>query len=99
MTMLLETGQYEKVGQVLEKQGKYEEALDMYFKCNKLLRIPSLLLTHQELLNNQTMVAGVLKKLLKQELYEPAAEIYEMLDKQDLALQCFRKGNSLFFRY
>lgn len=90
--MLLETGQYEKVGQVLEKQGKYEEALDMYLKCNKLLKIPSLLSKHQQLLNNQTVVAGVLKNLLKQELYEPAAEIYEKLEKQDLALECYRKG-------
>lgn len=92
MSMLLETGQYEKVGQVLEKQGKYEEALNMYLKCNKLLRIPNLLSKHHQLLNNQTIVAGVLKNLLKQELYEPAAEIYEMLEKPDLALECYRKG-------
>lgn len=96
MSMLLETGQYEKVGRVLENQGKYEEALNMYLKCNKLLRIPNLLSKHHPLLNNQPVVAGVLKSLLKQELYEPAAEIYEMLENKDLALECYRKGSTKF---
>lgn len=95
--MLLESGQYEKVGLVLEKQGKAQEALDMYLKSNKLLRIPNLLQNNPQLLHNQSVVGGILKNLLKQELFEPAAEIYEMLDKQELALECYRKGNMLQF--
>ncbi|KAJ8965104.1 hypothetical protein NQ317_005365, partial [Molorchus minor] len=92
MSMLLQSGQFEKVGQVLEKEGKYEEALNMYMKSNKLLRIPNLLSEHSELLEDHAVIANVLKKLHKQELYEPAAEIYEKLDKADLAMECYRKG-------
>lgn len=92
MSLLLQSGQYEKVGQVLEKEGKYEEALNMYLKSNKLIRIPNLLSKHTELLNDHTLIANVLKRLVKQELYEPAAEIYEKLEKPDLAMECYRKG-------
>lgn len=91
-SLLLQSGQYEKVGQVLEKEGKYEEALNMYLKSNKLIRIPNLLSKHTDLLNDHTLIANVLKRLVKQELYEPAAEIYEKLDKPDLAMECYRKG-------
>ncbi|KAJ8919865.1 hypothetical protein NQ315_006394 [Exocentrus adspersus] len=87
MSLLLQSGQYEKVGQVLEKEGKYEEALNMYLKSNKLIRVPSLLSKHTELLNDHAVIANVLKRLIKQELYEAAAEIYEKLDKPDLAME------------
>lgn len=92
MTILLQTGQHEKVGVLLEKEGKYEEALNMYMKSNKLFRIPNLLIQHSELMSNQTIVANVLKNLLKHEFYEAAAEIYEKLDKSDMAMECYRKG-------
>ncbi|KAJ8934987.1 hypothetical protein NQ314_013074 [Rhamnusium bicolor] len=92
MALLLHSGQFEKVGQVLEQEGKYEEALNMYMKSNKLLHVPNLLSKHTELLNDHTIVANVLKKLLKQELFESAAEIYEKLDKPDSAMECYRKG-------
>ena len=92
MSLLLQTGQYEQVGQVLENEGKFEQALNMYIKSHKLRRVPSLLLKHTELLSDHTLVATVLKNLIKQELFEAAAEIYEKLEKADLAMECYRKG-------
>lgn len=92
MSLLMQSGQYEKVGQVLENEGKYEEALNMYMKANKLLRIPNLLNKQPQLLNDHGAIAGVLKNLINQELYEPAADIYEKLEKSDLAMECYRKG-------
>ncbi|XP_050306348.1 intraflagellar transport protein 172 homolog [Anthonomus grandis grandis] len=92
MQMLNATAQYDKVGQALENEGKSEEALNMYLKSNKLLRIPHLLAENPSLLHDQAIVGRVLKNLLKQELYEAAADIYEKLDKNDLAMECYRKG-------
>ncbi|CAH0547356.1 unnamed protein product [Brassicogethes aeneus] len=92
MSTLMESGQFEKVGKVLESQGKYEEALNMYLKSNKLLRIPNLMIQHSELMDDHSVVANVLKSLLKNDHYEAAAEIYEKLDKCDLAMECYRKG-------
>lgn len=88
----MSTNQYEKVGQALEKEGRSQEALNMYIKANKLLRIPHLFADNPSLLNDQAIVGNVLKSLLRQELYEPAANIYEKLDKNDLAMECYRKG-------
>ncbi|XP_056632969.1 intraflagellar transport protein 172 homolog [Diorhabda sublineata] len=92
MSLLTQSGQYEKVGLVLENEGKYEESLNMYLKSNKLTRVPNLLNKYPQLLNDHNVIGIVLKNLIKQELYEYAAEIYEKLDKPDLAMECYRKG-------
>lgn len=99
MALLLQTAQYEKVGQVLENEGKYEQALNMYLKSNKLLRVPNLLVQHPELMENHGIVTSVLKSLVKQELFEAAAEIYEKLDKSDLAMECYRKGSFIMILF
>ncbi|CAG9856074.1 unnamed protein product [Phyllotreta striolata] len=92
VSLLMQSGQYEKIGRILEDEGKHEEALNMYLKSNKLLRIPNLLNKQPRLLDDHAVIAGVLKNLIKQELFEPAADIYEKLDKPDLAMECYRKG-------
>lgn len=94
MKYLLEREQFEKAGQVLEKQGKYEQAVAMYVKSKKLIRLPRLIMQHDDLLRDNTLVTSVLKNLLKNDLFEGAAEIYEKLDKLDMAMQCYRKGIS-----
>ncbi|XP_060519882.1 intraflagellar transport protein 172 homolog [Cylas formicarius] len=91
-SLLLSSGQYFKVGQLMEKEGKFEEALNMYMKSNKLAKIPALLGQHPVLLKDHALVASVLKSLLQKELYESAGDIYEKVDKPDLALECYRKG-------
>ncbi|KAL3276031.1 hypothetical protein HHI36_020760 [Cryptolaemus montrouzieri] len=94
MALLVTTNQFEKVGEVLENEGKYEQALNMYLKSKKLTRIPNLMFQHPELLKDTNLVATVLKNFLRFELFEAAAEIYEKLDKPDLALECFKKGKA-----
>ncbi|XP_022904124.2 intraflagellar transport protein 172 homolog [Onthophagus taurus] len=90
--LLLNGGQYEKVGQIMEDEGNYEQAMSMYVKSNRLVRASNLLLKQNELISDHSLVAVVLKKLLKHELFESAAEIYKKLDKTELALECYRKG-------
>lgn len=92
MKMLLTKGQFEKAGQVLEEEGNYEQAMSMYIKSNRLIRASTLLLQQPNLINDHTLVASVLKNLLKQELFEAAAEIYKHLDKTELSMECYRKG-------
>ncbi|XP_031359255.1 intraflagellar transport protein 172 homolog [Photinus pyralis] len=92
MSLLLRTGQNEKAGQVFEKQGNYEKAMTLYLKSNCFVRASSLLIQHKELLNDSGLVANVLKILLKHELYESCAEIYEKLQKSSLAMECYQKG-------
>lgn len=92
MKMLLSTGQFEKAGQVLEEEGNYEQAMSMYIKSNRLIRASNLLLQQPNLINDNTLVTTVLKNLLKQELFEAAAEIYKKLEKTELSMECYRKG-------
>lgn len=95
MSSLLRTGQNEKAGQILEKQGNYEQAMTLYLKSNCFIRAAALLQQHSDLLNDDALVANVLKILLKHALYEPSAEIYEKLHKSNLAMECYRKGKLL----
>ncbi|XP_065171784.1 intraflagellar transport protein 172 homolog [Atheta coriaria] len=92
MNLLLKTQQFEKAGQILEAEGKYERALTMYDKSNKLSRITNLLLNHDDLMEDHTLVTNILKKLIKQELFEQAAEIYVKQNKTEQAMECYRKG-------
>ncbi|KAK4876609.1 hypothetical protein RN001_009115 [Aquatica leii] len=92
MELLLRTGQNEKAGQIFEKQGNHEKAMTLYLKSNCFVRASALLLQHKDLLNDDTLVTNVLKILLKHELYENSAEIYEKLQKPNLALECYKKG-------
>ncbi|KAF5301762.1 hypothetical protein FQR65_LT08745 [Abscondita terminalis] len=92
MSLLLRTGQNEKAGQIFEKQGNYEKAMTLYLKSNCFVRASGLLLQQKDLLNDDSLVTNVLKILLKHELYENSAEIYEKLQKTSLALECYRKG-------
>lgn len=92
MKYLLEREQFEKAAQILEKDGKYEQAVGLYIKSKRLVRLPKLMVQHDDLLRDNTLVTNVLKNLLKNDLFEGAAEIYEKLDKSDMAMQCYRKG-------
>lgn len=94
MKYLLESEQFEKAGQVLERDGKYEQAVAMYVKSKKLIRLPKLIMQHEDLLRDNTLVTSILKKLIKNDLFEGAAEIYEKLEQLDMAMQCYRKGIS-----
>lgn len=99
MKHLLQSEQYEKAGQLLEKDGKHEQAIEMYLKSSRLMKIPRLILNHNNLLSDGNLINSVIKKLLKHEHFEGVAEIYEKLEKTDLAMQCYRKGNILSNNY
>lgn len=92
MSILLRTGQNDKAGQILEDRGDYEQAINLYLKSNRPVRAANLINQHNDLLNNESLVTTVVKRLLKSELFEPAAEIYDKLNKSESALECFRKG-------
>lgn len=92
MSLLLRTGQNDKAGQILEDRGENEKAINLYLKSNRPVRAANLINQHNDLFQNEVLVATITKKLLKSELFEPAAEIYDKLNKSELALECYRKG-------
>lgn len=92
MSLLRRTNQDERAGQILEKQGDYQEAMTLYLKSSNFVKAATLLLRQNSLMSEESLVANILKNLLKHELYDPAAEIYERLGKHNLAMECYRKG-------
>lgn len=92
MKFLTRAGQNDKAGQILEDQGEYGQAISLYLKSNRPVRAANLINRNHDLLENDTLVTTVVKKLIRSELFEPAAEIYDKLNKTDIALECYRKG-------
>lgn len=46
-----------------------------------------------ELLENDDVVSKVTSALIKMEQYQEAGELYEVIQKPNKALECYRKGN------
>ncbi len=47
-----------------------------------------------ELLDNPDVVGRVASALIKGEFYDQAGELYERVNQEDQALECYRKGNA-----
>ena len=90
---LMDTNQEEKAGFMKEEEGDYMEALNLYLKAGMPTRASRLLQDHEHLLTSNDLVSMVNSALLKGEFYEQAGELYEKTGQQQLALDCYRKGN------
>ncbi len=91
---LLDTGQEEKAGAIREAEGDYNEALQLYLKAGLATRASRLIQAREELLSNPDIVGRVTSALLKGEFYEQAGELYERVDQEDQAMECFRKAHA-----
>lgn len=91
---LLETGQEEKAGALREAEGDYKEALNLFLKAGMATRASRLVQSREELMDNPDVVGRVTSALLNGEFYEQAGELYEKVDQEDQALECYRKANA-----
>jgi intraflagellar transport protein 172 len=91
---LLDTGQEEKAGALREADGDYKEALDLYLRAGLATRASRLVQSQEELIENADVVGRVTSALLKGEFYEQAGELYERVEQEDQALECFRKAHA-----
>ena len=89
---LMDTNQEEKAGHMKEEEGEYMEALNLYLKAGMPTRASRLLQNHDHLLTNNELVSLVNNSLLKGEFYEQAGDLMEKTGQQDLALECYKKG-------
>ncbi|XP_075225811.1 intraflagellar transport protein Oseg2 [Lycorma delicatula] len=94
MQWLMETRQEEKAGELKEKAGDYNTALNLYLKSGLATRAARLLQNERDLLSNEEMVSRVVAALIKGEHYTQAGQLYEAMKRSDKALECYRKGNA-----
>lgn len=92
MKFLLKSNQQERAAQILETQGDLDQALELYLKSNRPARAARIIQQNSNYLNNDDLVMKVTKMLLRNELYESAAELYHAVGHDDLAIQFYRKG-------
>ncbi|VDK57787.1 unnamed protein product [Anisakis simplex] len=80
------------VFQISERDGDMQAAVELYLKANLGSHAARVLLSSQQLLQNEDLVQKVAVTLVRSELFEKAGELFEKTKDFDRALECFCKG-------
>ncbi|XP_067026551.1 intraflagellar transport protein 172 homolog [Acropora muricata] len=92
---LSETAQEEKAGKLVkEREGNYSEAVNLYLKAGLPAKAARLAMSQEELINSAELLEKVAASLMKGGLYEQAGELYEKVEKNDKAMDSYRKENA-----
>lgn len=94
MRYLLESGQEEKAGQVLEEDGNIDEAISLYLKAKKPVRAVQLASKMPHLLQNENIMNELTATLIKAELFEIAGDLVEKIGNPEKAVSLYRKGGT-----
>uniref|UniRef100_A0A8D8QWB1 Intraflagellar transport protein 172 homolog n=1 Tax=Cacopsylla melanoneura TaxID=428564 RepID=A0A8D8QWB1_9HEMI len=89
---LTDTKQEDKAGELYEKEGDHQTALNYYLKANFTSKACKLVQSEPYLLDNHDVVSQIVKGLIKNESYIQAGQIYEFTNDNEKALECYRKG-------
>lgn len=94
MSYLLNSGQEEKAGNVLEERGDKDKAMSLYLKANKPAKAARLALKTPSLLQNDELMARVTAALIKSEVYELAGDLAQKISQPENAVSLYRKGGA-----
>ncbi|XP_055687572.1 intraflagellar transport protein 172 homolog [Lutzomyia longipalpis] len=94
MAYLLNSGQEEEAGKVLEDRGDCDKAMTLYLKAKKPAKAARLALKRTYLLQNEELMSRVSASLVKSELYELAGDLAHKMDKADVALSMYKKAGA-----
>jgi intraflagellar transport protein 172 len=89
---LMETCQEEKAGELKEHNRDYSNAVTLYMKAGLPAKAARILMTHEDIASQQSVVESVATALKNSELYEMAGELYEKVRMLQQALQAYRAG-------
>ncbi|CAG0880914.1 unnamed protein product [Cyprideis torosa] len=89
---LLETGQEERAGEIMEEEGDVRTAVEMYLKAGLPAKAARAVARHAELSNDSDLVQHVANALLNGEFHERAGDLFESIGSDEKALDCYRKG-------
>ncbi|XP_067120573.1 intraflagellar transport protein 172 homolog [Centruroides vittatus] len=91
---LRDTGQEEKAGEMKEKSGDYQGAIDLYLKAGMPAKASRLVTSVPSLADNEQLVQKIASALMKGEFFEHAGNLYEKVNNYPKALECYRMGKS-----
>lgn len=93
-TYLMETKQDEKAGELKEREGDLQSALNFYMKAGLPARAANLVSSHESLSQSMDTIERVASALLKAGLNAKAGELFEMARMNQRALEAYRKGHA-----
>lgn len=90
---LADTNQDEKAGELKEREGDLQSALNLYMKAGLPARAANLVSANESLSQSSDVIERVASALVKAELYGKAGELFEMARMNQRALDAYVKGN------
>ena len=89
---LRETGQFEKAGEVREREGKYLEAIDLYLRGGTPARAANVV-SHHGIQPDAQLLEAIAMSLFKAQIFEKAGDLFEKLNLNDRAIDAYKRGN------
>lgn len=96
---LLDSGQEAEAGLIMEKSGRYDDALRLYLKSGRLVQASKLVLNGAGKRNSEiskSLVEQLISDLISAEFYEEVGLIYEsnLMNDKNCALEYYVKGKA-----
>lgn len=88
---LMETKQYEKAGEVKEKEGKYMDAINLFLRGGTPARAANVVLAN-DLKPESQLLEAIAAALFKAQVFEKAGYFFQKLKMNDRAIDAYKKG-------
>lgn len=89
---LTETGQQEKAGELREREGKYNEAINLYLRGGVPARAAHVVSAYQ-VRPEQQLLEAIASALFKAAIFEKAGDFFEKLKMDERAIDAYKKGH------
>lgn len=90
---LMETRQYEKAGEVRERDGKFIDAINLYLRGGTPARAAQVV-SANNLKPEQQLLEAVAAALFKAQVFEAAGDFFDKLRMTDRAIDAYKRGHA-----
>lgn len=89
---LMETSQYEKAGELKEREGKHMDAINLYLRGGTPARAANVVNAHN-LKPEQQLLEAIAAALFKAQVFEKAGDFFEKLKMGERAIEAYKRGH------
>ena len=91
-TWLMDTAQYEKAGELKEREGKYIDAINLYLRGGTPARAAHVV-SNQGVKPEQQQLEAIAAALFKAQIFEKAGDLFEKLKMDERAIDAYKRGH------